>query len=654
MNNKADGRSLVYTEQIDSQYSQQLYLLFALIIVVGLILRLWGLGNVGLHGDEETTAMPALEILNSGLPLMPSGMLYPRAPVQSYLIALSVFMFGPSEWALRFPSVLAGTLGILFAFFLGKRFLPPKWNLLLVLIIALNPWMITVSQTARMYIFLSTSLILFAVLVFRWEENGSWRRLLAAFIAFLIAQQFHTLAIFSTFLFFFPYLIHPSAKRIAQGLIAFILAFVIFQYQRSFVAGQYGSTLAHSFFDSPDALSPLEFLLSYHLIGTGLILLVCLFTIGTAVYFQKHRTWSFLIGIGFLTVAVGAAFFLQYHIAFLFYCSGIILFVRSSARKVLLCVLTLLLLALFLFQFYLIYDSNLYPSTTKILKAFVGSFSVYPYIVFFGKFPIGLILYAFPVLYAIRRIATGSPVPNHFLFFIISVVLPLVLAGFFSWYFSPRFSFQLTPFFVLSCLAGMFYLEKAVKRTFGSKRLQYAFVVTCFLVLGFIKPFELSGTVNPNCEKFPDHKGAASFMHTVHLNPDDLVLAEDVLQQIYYLGKVDYWLRALDDAKQFVKEKDGILVDIYTHTPLIGTGEKLEELLKDNKRGSIYIIGSGETADFTSYYLSNGILDIINRYIPRAELIYKGCDEKTLIWRIPPLYIPGTWKFPLADANISI
>lgn len=634
MNNKPDSSSLVYTEQIDSQYSQRLYLLFALIIVVGLILRLWGLGNVGLHGDEETTAMPALEILNSGLPLMPSGMLYPRAPVQSYLIALSVFIFGTSEWALRFPSVLAGTLGILFAFFLGKRFLPPKWNFLFVLIIALNPWMITVSQTARMYIFLSTSLILFAVLVFRWEENDRWRRLMTAFIAFLIAQQFHTLAIFSTFLFFFPYLIHPSAKRIAQGLIAFILAFVIFQYQRSFEAVQYGLTLAHSLFDSPDKLSPLEFLLSYHLIGTALILLVCLFTLGAAVYFQKHRTWSFLIGIGFLTVAVGAAFFLQYHIAFLFYCSGIILFLRSSARKVLLCVLTLLLLALFLFQFHLIYDSNLYHSTTKVLKAFVGRFSVYPYIVFFGKFPIGLILYAFSVLYAIRRIATGSPVPDHFLFFIISVVLPLVLAGFFRWYLFPRYLFQFTPFFVLSCLAGMFYLEKAVKRTFGSKRFQYFFVVACFLVLGFIRPFELSGTINPNCEKFPDHKGAASFMHTVHLNLNDLVLAEDVLQQVYYLGKVDYWLRALVDAKSFVREKDGILVDIYTHTPLVGTGDELEKILTDKNRGSLYIISMGKTADSESYYLGNGILDVLNLY--DQEVIYIGCDKKTMVLRLPP------------------
>ena len=635
MNNKPDGSSLVYTEQIDSEYSKQLYLLLALIIVVGLILRLWGLGNVGLHGDEETTAMPALEILNSGLPLMPSGMLYPRAPVQSYLIALSALVFGPSEWALRFPSVLAGTLGIVFAFFLGRRFLSPQWNLLFVLIIALNPWMITVSQTARMYIFLSTSLILFAVLVFRWEENGSWRWLLAAFIAFLIAQQFHTLAIFSSFLFFFPYLIHPSARRISQGSIAFILAVVIFQYQRSFQAAQYGSTLAHSFFNSADKLTPLEYLLSYHLIGTGLILLLCLFTLGAAVYFQKHKSWIFLIGIGFLAVAIGAAFFLQYHAAFLFYCSGIILFVRSRARKVLLYVLTLLLLALFLFQFHLIYDSNLCPSTTEILKAFVGRLSVYPYLAFFGKFPIGLILYAFPFLYAIRRIATGSPVPDHFLFFIISVGLPLVLVGFFRWYFSPRFSFQFTPFFVLSCLAGISFLEKTFERTLTTKRLQYASViVACFLVIGFIRPLKLAGTLNPNPENYPDHKGVASFMQSISLNSNDLVLAEDILQQVYYLGKVDYWLRALNDAKRFVKEEDGVLVDIYTNTPLVGTGDELEKILRDENRGSVYIITGGKTGSSRSYYLGNGILDILDSYNPKV--IFRASDKNTIVLCFPP------------------
>ena len=36
--------------------------------------------------------------------------------------------------------------------------------------------------------------------------------------------------------------------------------------------------------------------------------------------------------------------------------------------------------------------------------------------------------------------------------------------------------------------------------------------------------------------QYPDHRGAAQFMRTQNITPDDIVIAEDVLQQTYYLG----------------------------------------------------------------------------------------------------------------------
>ena len=632
--------SFVYRQEIDSSYPKKSCFILGSIIILGLTLRLWGLGNVGLHGDEDLTALSALGILRSGLPTLPSGLIYPRSPLHLYMAALSFWIFGVSEWALRLPSVLAGTLGIVFAFFMGRRFLPPKWNILFVLIIALNPWMITYSQTARMYIFFSASLILFATLLFRWEGNGRWSSLLIAFIAYLMAQQFHALAIFSSFLFFFPYVTHPSTKRLLQSSSAFILAGITFLAQRSWQSAEYGTTLAQTMSTSLDNLSAFEFLSAHHLSSIAALFLLCLFTLGMAFHIQQNKSMTFMISIAFFTGAIVASFFVQYHAAFLLYCCGIILFLRSSGPRIYLFVLTLLLLVLFFSQFYFISNSNIYPNIRKILKAFVGNFSIYAYLMFFEKFSIGLLLYTFPFLYAVRRIVTGLRVPDHFLFFFISILFPLFCQSFFIWYFPPRFSFQFVPIFVLSCLAGVFCLENCFITRFRSYRLKYYIVAACLLFLGFIKPLELKGTINPSCKKFPDHKGAGFFMQTINLQPGDLVLAEDVLHQVYYLGKVDYWLRGLSDAKGRVRETDGVLVNIYTNTPLIGTGEELGGLFKNTKRGFIYIIGSGETADFKSYFLSNGILDVLKEHTPQAELVYTGCDSKTLIWRFPPLDSP--------------
>jgi hypothetical protein len=44
------------------------------ILVIGAMVRFWGLGSVGLHGDEETMAMPTMHIVEHGTPFMPSGM----------------------------------------------------------------------------------------------------------------------------------------------------------------------------------------------------------------------------------------------------------------------------------------------------------------------------------------------------------------------------------------------------------------------------------------------------------------------------------------------------------------------------------------------------------------------------------------------------
>src|ERR1044072_2042918 len=52
-------------------------LLFA-VLSIGTIVRFWGLGDPGLHGDEETMAMATMHIVKDGLPMLRRGMFHPR------------------------------------------------------------------------------------------------------------------------------------------------------------------------------------------------------------------------------------------------------------------------------------------------------------------------------------------------------------------------------------------------------------------------------------------------------------------------------------------------------------------------------------------------------------------------------------------------
>ena len=49
-----------------------------------------------------------------------------------------------------------------------------------------------------------------------------------------------------------------------------------------------------------------------------------------------------------------------------------------------------------------------------------------------------------------------------------------------------------------------------------------------------------------NGRYFPDHAATGRYV-AARLRPDDVVIATDVLQQRWYVGRADYWLRSLKD-----------------------------------------------------------------------------------------------------------
>ena len=142
-------------------------------------------------------------------------------------------------------------------------------------------------------------------------------------------------------------------------------------------------------------------------------------------------------------------------------------------------------------------------------------------------------------------------------------------------------------------------------------------------------------TVNAGYTINPDHKGAAEFMRTQPLLPGDVIVAEDSLQQQYYLGHVDYWLNSKKIAQQFVYEKDGVVRDFYTDAVLIGSGEELQALIDKPDRGTIYLIGSGENQeDGRATMRAFGIAEVMAK--PEFVEIFRGRDGYTRVWKVAP------------------
>ena len=617
--------------------------LIALIVAVGAVARFWGLGNVGLHGDEKTMVLPAMHLLRYGTPEMPSGFLYPRAIAQLYLMAESVRIFGVSEWAWRFPSAVCGVLLIVLTWVAGRRFLEPRWNLALTAAVALLPGFIADAQTARMYVFLVTGVTGFIALLFAWERTGRSAYLIAAVLEMGVSLEFHTLSIFAAWLCFLPGLLSGD-RRTPQvrlrllwlGAGAFVAIALEFAALNHWMATEYPHTLGPiegTPINGPRALvQPLRAIWP---------LLMTLPALGLSWYVIRMRG---RLPALLLAASLVAQVSRLDHLALLLILAALVLArregtlpVRRLALYFAVCVLLAAAQAGYLW-------AHRVGTLPQVLGLLLGWPSVWSYVSVSHYSPAAALIGACSIAAGLWRLAHRQRIPDHVLFLTLGVWLPVLQIGCFRWDPADRYiEGLLIPLLVAAFAAGQWAARAALASrlaAMGWKRFgaAAAAVILCALV---IDPARLAAAVDPTYADYPDHKGAAEFIESLHPGPNDILIAEDDLMQTYYLGHVDYWLQDREMAAPYLRRLDGRWVDFYTDTPLIGSGAQLERLVKSRDRGAIYVIGSGENRDGRVQLLRGlGIEQVLES--PAFHLIYVGRDGLTDVWKV------GAPRHPLA------
>ena len=116
--------------------------------------------------DESRLALAAQGVLASGLPKVPSGRIYTRAMLSAYLMAPSLWMFGPHDFAARLPSAVVGALLIPVVFVFGRAVTGTAGGLWAAAFAALQPDLIKWSGKAWMpslfvLIFVATAYLLY-------------------------------------------------------------------------------------------------------------------------------------------------------------------------------------------------------------------------------------------------------------------------------------------------------------------------------------------------------------------------------------------------------------------------------------------------------------------------------------------------------------
>jgi hypothetical protein len=614
--------------------------LLAGIVLAGAVVRFWGLGSVGLHGDEKTMALPVMSLINEGLPLMPSGMFYPRAVGQLYLMAASVMAFGQSEWALRLPSALCGVLLIVLAYKAGDRFLTPAWNLALAAAVAFLPNFIEDSQTARMYVFLVTCVTGYMALIFAWERTGRASYLVAAVLSLLVGLQFHTLAVFAAFLVFMPGLVHGDTRKFWAGAAAFVAIAVGFELINHLITLAYPQAVAA---DNGAVVNGPHAAVVPHVKHLWLLLGV-LPALALSFWVLGRRS---LIAVTLLAAGLIAGGALAWHLAVLLIVAALVLSRRlgplfQSRQARLRLVLFFILSFAFAGAQALFLVRHSAGSLQQIAGVMLGWPSVWPFIAIGDYSPLAMLAVVGSLAVGLWLLAHRKPLPDHLLMMLLGLWVPLLMIGWMKWNIPPRYAAaQIMPMLIAAFAAMQWMAAKVASRVARSADPAigtlpaWSPAVAVLASLLVINPMKAAVAVDSGYASHPDHKGAAEFVTSQHPGPHDIIVAEDVLQQTYYLGHVDYWLVNKEVAAPFMHEVKGRWLDFYTNTPLIGTGVELERLVEQPGRGAIYVIGSGENQeDGRNLMRAFGISQELQS--PPFRSIYVGRDGLTHVWKVDP------------------
>jgi hypothetical protein len=629
------------------------WLLLAITLVIAAFIRFWGLGSVGLHGDEETMAMAVRGIREYGAPLLPSGMFYPRGLTQLALMSISTSLFGESEWALRLPSALCGVVLVFVGYFAGRRFLRPSWSLALAISLALLPQLIIYSQTARMYIFLVTFIAAAMVCVFAWERTNKLRWLIGAIVALIFGLEMHSLAIASMLMLLFPGVMTGDVRKLGSGVLGMLAVSVGFVAIELFVSAQYPDPPSDLFGGTALPAGPTarpDLSLVTH-VALGIAALAVAYFAFRILGERGVSRMAWLAAV-LLLAAVGLQLMLCYHLAALCYIAGFVLAVRAgvpwTSKNLVAVIVGAALIGIW--HAWLIAPQA--GTLVRLVGAVNGQPSTWPY-ARLAEFSLGgALLCAVLLGWAATRIARNLPVPEYSLIALLGVWAPVFALGFFAWDVPARYTAMSLMPMTICAFAFAQRIADRIRTSAAARTARIETLGAALAAIVVVNPLAVAETVNAGYRIHPDHKGAAQFMRSIGVTEDDIVLAEDILQQTYYLGGVDYWLIGSDVARRFVMKSDKGIVDFYTGTPVVVTAEMLDQVLSAHRDKRIFIVGSGEDWENGRRVTRGELHEALES--ERFETLFVGRDGLTRVLRAVPSATPAAAPTSAAESEAEL
>ena len=222
--------------------SHRFLLLFcSLILLMGAFgLRLYNIDMFSFWSDESLTSVRANydvpQILRNDIVVQAEVTKDTHPPFYYLLIHLTRHLWGESDFAYRFPSVLASLLLVPLLFQFGKRLHGIQLGLIVAVLTAVNPLHIWYANEARMYTLFMLLMAGAAYALWRAVSGGKLRRWLVIYLLLAgLGLYTHYTAVFliaAQSPFWFWLLWHNGQKKliIAGGVVAVLVAIPLIPY----------------------------------------------------------------------------------------------------------------------------------------------------------------------------------------------------------------------------------------------------------------------------------------------------------------------------------------------------------------------------------------------------------------------------------------
>jgi 4-amino-4-deoxy-L-arabinose transferase-like glycosyltransferase len=291
----------------------------AVLTVVGFWIRVNGLSGWDgtLTVDESRLAMAARGVLDSGLPRLPSGWVYTRGLLVTYLTAPSLALLGETDFAARLPAVVAGSLLIPTAYLLGREAAGRGGGLFVAAVLAGHPSFVVWSRQAwfyALYVLLYAGALLFIV---RAHRTGRLRDVILAAVCTSLTAYAHEVGIFLLLPLVVQLGLHvrshwrqrgwwiaPTVSLAIVGIAIVVLWALITRLRAESMVGAYGEV---SEYLTPSLeISRVRFYLRQMIDGPGLILAAAL--VGAIGALRRRRADTLLLWLALLPTLAHAAF----------------------------------------------------------------------------------------------------------------------------------------------------------------------------------------------------------------------------------------------------------------------------------------------------------------------------------------------------------